>query len=422
MDPGRRTITLSSRRGLLLTLIGVATLSLHTPVHAHGELPYMKQLFLQNGEFVGGVANYGLVNLTQDALLWTTEETLGSEPRLYHRLEDGRLLAAGFKGLFITHDHGCQWRSQPAFSGHVISSLRAVPRAPSTLVLTTASRDQPNGVFISRDHGESWEQLGPSFAEMALQSVLVMPGEEKLWVQGNTLEGWTPMLLEFSPADNEWTPLPLDLSLYHEVRLIDYSIETTHLLLGAETLSGKASLLSSRDGLQTLERVGTMGDGMIIDVANLGDLRFVTTLGPENQRSLWRSNTGARFEPVDGPKGCLEAGDDGTLWACGDIVNGGHVLWTKDGDDWQAMVPFQQTCPRSCAVDTLGADLNPIAAKKMLVFGVGLLCDEPPVPAPKKQTTGGCQAGPTVLTSTWNLLLVLAFGLLLRRRRPARRP
>ena len=128
MDFKRRPIGRSPNPRLLRALLLMASLGISMPLHAHGDLPYLRQIFLQDGELQGGAASYGLLTFEEDPALWTTEDTLPSEPRLYHRLATGGILAAGFKGLFksqwLEHDNLVPPISR--FCNHILDADRLV--------------------------------------------------------------------------------------------------------------------------------------------------------------------------------------------------------------------------------------------------------------------------------------------------------
>ncbi len=73
-----------------------------------------------------------------------------------HILVGGWVLGSTDGGLYVTHDGGVSWGSEPAMRGESIRALEAAPSDPKILVAGTLK-----GVYRSTDGGKQWQLISP---------------------------------------------------------------------------------------------------------------------------------------------------------------------------------------------------------------------------------------------------------------------
>jgi len=100
-----------------------------TLLAAHGLAPGgIDALVDSSGALRGVILTYGIVVYTDDDVpLWVCEEATGEDgiPRGGVALDDGTLIVVGpRKGLFVSDDLGCSWRSVPALAELIVTGVR----------------------------------------------------------------------------------------------------------------------------------------------------------------------------------------------------------------------------------------------------------------------------------------------------------
>jgi hypothetical protein len=391
-----------------------------SPVHAHGELPAARAVFLDAAGAPTGIgATYGLVLVEDGVPRWTCEETVADLPRWYHRRADGAVLIGTPSGILRTGDGGCSWsRVRSPLDDHHVAALAADPADARHVFVVTATSGAANGVYESRDDGATWTSRGPD-ANLFFLSLAVAPGGARLAALGFDATGVTPALLASDDAGVSWAPVP-----------VDWGGASDALLLGHDA-TGDALLAGVRDAPAGGDRGGRLvaidpATGAVHDLAAFpGQPTAHARLGADHfvaldRRELWRARADGAYTLVpDGPPRCLVADPaHGALWACAHLRHGANLLVTRDGDTWTPALPFTDLAPRACAPGTPGATacptIWPLLAATWRPAG--------PSPSPSPSLGQGCHAATVPVPAAVPHAAWLLLPILLRRpRRPRRR-
>jgi photosystem II stability/assembly factor-like uncharacterized protein len=102
-------------------------------------------------------------------------------------------------GVYVSHDAGATWTSQPEMQGQSVRSLTFAPSDPKILVAGTLE-----GVFRSTDSGEHWERISPkdSTEIHEVESLAIDPADANVIYAGTWHLGWKTI-----DGGKHWTSL-----------------------------------------------------------------------------------------------------------------------------------------------------------------------------------------------------------------------
>ncbi len=85
-----------------------------------------------------------------------------------HPSEEDTIYAAGIDGVYVSGDHGETWE-RSGLDGVIVTVLLIDPRSPDRLYAGTLSR----GVFVSLDRGLSWSPFNTGLTEISVSSLAI---------------------------------------------------------------------------------------------------------------------------------------------------------------------------------------------------------------------------------------------------------
>jgi photosystem II stability/assembly factor-like uncharacterized protein len=156
-------------------------------VLGHGAYPLAYQMVERPGSptHLAAGTSFGLVLSDDDGASWTwvCEEAIGYGTGLtpvWYVSPDGALFGAGFKGMFVSRDHGCTWIAAPEFADAGASDIADNGTA---LFATSQKYGSQNGVWRSSDNGMVWAPLSVSSDAEFYTSVRFAPSRpQRLYV------------------------------------------------------------------------------------------------------------------------------------------------------------------------------------------------------------------------------------------------
>ncbi len=284
---------------------------------------------------------------------WICEESIGYGTGLlpvWYVAPDGAMFGAGFKGLFISRDHGCTWTADPNFTSTGASDIQS---NGTMLFAATELYGPVNHVWRSGDEGMTWSALSPSSDEEFYTTVRIAPSRpQRVYVAEWWYKPTSTEALEVSD-DNGDTFARIDLTnrmpkgplddggvgtlggafyvfavdqtdpdvLYGGL-IQDNDAHTAYVLRSIDEGVTWTSLLSSPDQL-----------GSMAVTADGGELFAATAI------KLYESANGGPFTALDVPtrSSCVNLYDD-RLYACG---------WPAGGRRLRSRVARPPARPRS---------------------------------------------------------------------------
>src|SRR5215471_14146340 len=150
----------------------IMVLGASAPAHANGRpaATVSTALAPDPGQKALVGATFGLL-MSNDANAdwhWVCEQAVyvggppGQEDPRYLVAPDGTIFAALSTGLSVTRDGGCNWQLAGApLAGAWVKDVRVSPADPTVIYAVTATTAAPNGLFISRNGGQTWAAVTP---------------------------------------------------------------------------------------------------------------------------------------------------------------------------------------------------------------------------------------------------------------------
>jgi hypothetical protein len=337
-----------------------------SPSLAHlGQDQFGRFPFVDAGDVVGGGTSWGVV-LPDDVFggyARVCEESFG--PNVSFALSQparGRVLLGGLRGVEATTDGGCTYAVLPnALEGLFPSSLWEDPADPNHLVVTTATTSADNGVWRSRDGGDTWSIVVPP-RPGSFFSVAASPGGEYMGVGGSVVEaiaggGLNTRVLLFVSVDGGETFVDVSNDVAERVIATPLVWDDSALLVGGldQTTQGFVDRLVLEDGRAVITPLGVTPRQTTHAVVFGEELLVIARNGARGE--LYRANGSALGFGVvpGGPSECLvDEGD--RLLGCGKQagLNTALFLTSDDGLTWTEAISFLDVHYRACPEGSVG--------------------------------------------------------------------
>jgi hypothetical protein len=336
------------------------------PASAHlGQDQFGRFPFVDGGELVGGGTSWGVV-LPDDVFggyARVCEESFG--PNVSFALSQparGRVLLGGVRGVEQTSDGGCDYAVVPnALEGLAPSSLWQDPVDPDHLIVTTATVSADNGVWRSRDGGDTWSVVLPD-RPGSFFSVAASPGGERIGVGGSVVEaaaggGLNTRVLLMVSGDGGDTFVDISADVVDRVIATPLLWDGDALLVGGldQTTQGFVDRVVVESGRAVITSVGVTPRQTTHAVVFGGDLFVIARNGARGE--LYRANGSALGFGVvpGGPTECLLVDGD-RLLGCGKQagLNTALFLTSDDGITWTPSISFRDVHYRACPDGSVG--------------------------------------------------------------------
>ncbi|MEE2829131.1 MAG: hypothetical protein VX498_08080 [Myxococcota bacterium] len=366
--PGRRTLDPQAppmRSGskwlqalVAASLILGGTLALSPPVSAHGGAPFGTHPFFEDGVLIGGGTDYGMLLLEDGIPLWTCEEAFEFEPNWWYRAPGSPTLAGTYLGLRWSDDGGCSWQPTDGLLATAnASAVAADPLDPLHVFVSTAGSGLDNRVFESTDGGQTFVETGLELESIRLRGLAVSAGGEQLWVLAIREADALPILTRSTDGGSSWSEPHYSLDGWGIAELRGLSEDESTLFLSAQAPGGGFHLLEVDADLASPPLASEQDfSGPLNVVTEHGGALFVVAAWTEH---FLRPAGGTAFvERSPGPGYCILR-HEGLLWGCGLDPNHPQFSWSSEGEDWEALIEFDQVVPRNCPKKTRAAQLCP---------------------------------------------------------------
>lgn len=342
-----------SRAALLASLLAPTLLAL--PLAAHVGAPEGRFPFVAGDDLVGGGTTWGIIRREGDRWLRVCEEALEEPPAFYYRQTSGTLLVARSDGLWATTD-GCALDPQTDLFDERRPSLSATPRGlPETLFVATARSDGGNGVYVSRDEGETFAPTGLTDQDVSFRSLAASDDGEDVYAGGIYLDSREPVVFVSHDGGETFTAKAPFADGIVTANIVGLDPETGELAFTLMDPEVPGSVLALTDADVTTVTplasfTGVVSDFLVHDGA---------WLVIESRQRYYRREKGAdAFTEIEGgPTRCLlKAPGDERVWGCGQPFQNGHFLVSDDGVTFTPVLPFLEVEEYRCPEGTLGAE------------------------------------------------------------------
>jgi uncharacterized protein (TIGR03382 family) len=416
--------------------------------HANGRFPSSVSVSFRPGNqldiYLG--VTFGLLVSHDDGagFYWVCEQNIGYEGTFdpkYRIGDNGDIYATTFEGLRVSRDGGCSFSTategQPENSPGYIAGVwvDAIDTGPDGSVwVATAEAGRPNDIYRSTDRAMTFAPLGLQSSVVWWKSVAVAPtNAQRAYVTGYQVTQTGPdggslpptvHLYRTDDAGANWTMLGLSaftlgtspLLLVEEVAPDDPQLVFVRSVRAVPPAGDK--LYRSTDGGDTFTEVLTTTDTIRNVFMRADGSVYVATQMGGIHRSTDRGQTFGKISDLPQAACMGDRGD--ALFSCGsnwepDMFAIGR---SADGTSWSKVFRYvEMKGPVSCPVGTMQRDLCearlwPAVAE---TFGVP---QEPGGEVVPRDPGGCCDAQTAPVTPAIGGLLV-AVGLLVRRRKPA---
>jgi hypothetical protein len=344
----------------VLVFVALAACISAAPADAHlGQDQFGRFPFVVDGRVVGGGTSWGLV--LPDEVFGgfgrVCEESFG--PAVTFALDQpaqGRVLLGGIQGLEVTTDGGCSWSViDNDLNGAFPNGIWRDPNDPDHLIIGTSTISANNGVWRSRDGGDTVTQLiAPRVGNFF--SIAASDDGVHIAVGGNN--GQSAVLLLMSDDAGE-TFVDVSASVDERIIVTPLAYDGSALILGGldPSTQGFIDRVVIDGDVATVTPVGTTPRQTTHAVVFGGDVFTVARNGARGE--LYRENDSALGFGVvaGGPSECLYLDDGGTgLLGCGKqgSLETGLFMRSADGVTWVEEIAFLDVHYRACPDGTVG--------------------------------------------------------------------
>ncbi|WP_241758931.1 WD40/YVTN/BNR-like repeat-containing protein [Pyxidicoccus parkwayensis] len=383
-------------RNTVASAIALLTLGTGAVAHAHAGLPETSNVTLRRGHpedfFVGATFGAVISRDSGQSWRWICPDAMGYggwRPESFLWREAGDIVAATGSALLRSADNGCSWSTHPYFKATWVTGLAAHPTDDNILYAVTGRPTTPNGVYRSRNGGETWEATPLLRTGLNLNSVRVSPVDpRRVYASGD--EGGKLLLFRSDDAGDTWEEMPQalpDLLRPYDLVLTAVDPARADVVWVRVSAQGYTHLMRSEDRGHTLVEVQALDDIFTnMDLSADGGTAWVGTLN-----SFFRGPSSGPLDKRPLPTGnacVLRTGD--VLYACGSTwLHDWALARSRDeGDTWEPLFTLYQIkgpdqCPAGTPVRNICPGLWPQLADQLgaEVYPDGGV-EEPPPPPP----------------------------------------